>query len=100
MSETRKLAAILFADVVRYSLLAGVDENRTLALRLSERVEFGRSAINHGGIATVIGRKLQPRRRGGDLVHQFPLYGPLKVRRLADSEDECARASNHAAPIV
>jgi adenylate cyclase len=28
MSETRKLAAILVADVVGYSRLAGVDEDR------------------------------------------------------------------------
>src|SRR6202158_2726341 len=31
MSETRKLAAILAADVVSYSRLAGADEDRTLA---------------------------------------------------------------------
>src|SRR6478735_4300709 len=31
MGETRKLAAILVADVVGYSRLAGVDEERTLA---------------------------------------------------------------------
>jgi class 3 adenylate cyclase len=31
MSETRKLAAILVADVVGYSRLAGTDEERTLA---------------------------------------------------------------------
>lgn len=31
MSETRKIAAILAADVVGYSLLAGADEDRTLA---------------------------------------------------------------------
>src|SRR6201984_1848244 len=31
MSETRKLAAILAADVVGYSRLAGADEDRTLA---------------------------------------------------------------------
>ena len=31
MSETRKLAAILVADVVGFSRLAGVDEERTLA---------------------------------------------------------------------
>ena len=31
MSETRKLAAILVADVVGYSRLAGADEERTLA---------------------------------------------------------------------
>jgi adenylate cyclase len=31
MSEIRKLAAILVADVVGYSRLAGADEERTLA---------------------------------------------------------------------
>jgi hypothetical protein len=31
MAETRKLAAILAADVVGYSKLAGADEDRTLA---------------------------------------------------------------------
>ena len=31
MTETRKLAAILVADVVGYSRLAGADEERTLA---------------------------------------------------------------------
>jgi hypothetical protein len=31
MSETRKLAAILVADVVGYSPVAGADEDRTLA---------------------------------------------------------------------
>jgi class 3 adenylate cyclase len=37
MSETRKIAAILAADVVGYGRLAGVDEDRTLArLRAAE----------------------------------------------------------------
>jgi adenylate cyclase len=31
MSETRKLAAILVADVIGYSRLAGADEDRTLS---------------------------------------------------------------------
>jgi class 3 adenylate cyclase len=31
MSETRKLAAILVADIVGYSRLAGTDEDRILA---------------------------------------------------------------------
>ena len=36
MSETRKLAAILVADIVGYSRLTGADEERTLA-RLHNR---------------------------------------------------------------
>jgi adenylate cyclase len=31
MAETRKIAAILVADIVGYSRLAGADEERTLA---------------------------------------------------------------------
>jgi class 3 adenylate cyclase len=38
MAETRKLAAILVADVVGYSRLAGADEDRILA-RLRVRQE-------------------------------------------------------------
>ena len=38
MAETRKLAAILAADVAGYSKLAGADEERTLArLRALQR---------------------------------------------------------------
>jgi adenylate cyclase len=40
MAETRKLAAILVADVVGYSGLAGVDEDRILArLRATQLVD-------------------------------------------------------------
>jgi len=45
MSETRKLAAILVADVVGYSRLAGADEERTLA-----RLRGLRSAAHRGCI--------------------------------------------------
>jgi adenylate cyclase len=38
MGETRKIAAILVADVVGYSRLAGADEDRTLG-------GCGRSAV-------------------------------------------------------
>jgi adenylate cyclase len=41
MAETRKLAAILAADVAGYSKLAGADEERTLA-----RLRARRSAIS------------------------------------------------------
>ena len=52
MSETRKLAAILVADVVGYSRLAGADEDRTLArLRglLSDLIDPA-IAAHHGRI--------------------------------------------------
>jgi adenylate cyclase len=51
MAETRKLAAILAADVVGYSRLAGSDEERTLA-----RLRALRSALIDPTIATHHGR--------------------------------------------
>ena len=52
MSETRKLVAILVADVVGYSRLAGADEERTLARLRGLRSDLIDPAIaaNHGRI--------------------------------------------------
>src|SRR6204780_2231648 len=52
MSETRKLAAILVADVVGYSRLAGADEERTLARLRALRGDLIDPAIaaNHGRV--------------------------------------------------
>jgi class 3 adenylate cyclase/TolB-like protein len=52
MTETRKLAAILVADVVGYSRLAGADEERTLARLRGLRSDLIDPAIaaNHGRI--------------------------------------------------
>jgi adenylate cyclase len=57
MSETRKLAAILVADLVGFSRLASVDEGRTLA-----RIRFLRSdlvdptiAVHHGRVVKSTG---------------------------------------------
>ena len=52
MSETRKLAAILVADVVGYSRLAGTDEDRTLARLRGLRSDVIDPAIaaHHGRI--------------------------------------------------
>jgi adenylate cyclase len=58
MSETRKLAAILAADVVGYSRLAGVDEDRTLA-----RLRALRSDLIDPTIAVYHGRVVK---RTGD----------------------------------
>jgi class 3 adenylate cyclase len=51
MSETRKIAAILVADVVGYSRLAGADEDRTLV-----RLRGLRSDLIHPAIAAHNGR--------------------------------------------
>jgi adenylate cyclase len=52
MAETRKLAAILAADVAGYSRLAGADEERTLArLRTLRRDLFDPTiALHHGRV--------------------------------------------------
>jgi hypothetical protein len=52
MSETRKLAAILVADVAGYSRLAGADEDRTLVRLRGLRSDLIDPAIaaHHGGI--------------------------------------------------
>ena len=52
MSETRKIAAILVADVVGYSRLAGVDEDRTLARLRALRSDLidPTIAVHHGRV--------------------------------------------------
>src|ERR1700737_4956098 len=52
MSETRKIAAILAADVVGFSKLAGADEDRTLARLRSLRSDLidPTIAVHHGRV--------------------------------------------------
>src|SRR6476659_2813181 len=52
MAETRKLAAILAADVVGYSKLAGADEDRTLARLRALRSDLidPTIAVHHGRV--------------------------------------------------
>jgi adenylate cyclase len=52
MAETRKLAAILAADVVGYSRLAGADEERTLARLRALRSDLidPAIAVHNGGV--------------------------------------------------
>jgi adenylate cyclase len=64
MSETRKLAAILVADVVGYSRLAGADEERTLA-----RLRGLRSDLIDPAIAAHRGRIVQ--RTGDGSIVEF-----------------------------
>src|SRR5271167_3256403 len=64
MSETRKLAAILVADVVGYSRLAGTDEDRTLA-----RLRGLRSDLIDPAIAAHHGRTVK--RTGDGSIIEF-----------------------------
>ena len=64
MGETRKLAAILVADVVGYGRLAGADEDRTLARLRGLRSDLidPAVAVNHGRIVE---------RTGDGLIAEF-----------------------------
>jgi TolB-like protein len=64
MSEVRKIAAILMADVVGYSRLAGADEDRTLA-----RLRALRSELIDPAIAIHHGRMVK--RTGDGLIAEF-----------------------------
>src|SRR5260221_11572922 len=64
MTETRKLAAILAADVVGYSRLAGADEDRTLA-----RLRTLRSDLIDPTIAVHKGRVVK--RTGDGILIEF-----------------------------
>src|ERR1700746_1256091 len=71
MSETRKLAAILVADVVGYSRLAGADEDRTLWRLRGLRSDLVDPAIaaHHGRIVKRTGDgTISGFRRGADAV--------------------------------
>ena len=64
MSETRKIAAILAADVVGYSWLVGADEDRTLARLRSLRSDLidPTIAVHHGRVV---------KRTGGGILIEF-----------------------------
>ena len=64
MTETRKLAAILAADVVGYSRLAGADEDRTLA-----RLRGLRSDLIDPAVAAYRGRVVK--RTGDSSLTEF-----------------------------
>jgi adenylate cyclase len=74
MAETRKLAAILAADVVGYSRLAGSDEDRTLA-----RLRALRSDLIDPTIAVHNGRVLK--RTGDGSYSPSPALWPIGRRQ-------------------
>ena len=63
MSEIRKLAAILVADIVGYSRLAGADEDRTLA-----RLRGLRSDLIDPAIAAHHGRSVKCNAGDGSII--------------------------------
>src|SRR6266851_2971702 len=83
MSETRKIAAILVADVVGYSRLAGADEDRTLA-----RLRALRSDLIDPSIAVHHGRVVK--RTGDGTLIEF--------RSVGDGVNIAARLEGIAKP--
>jgi hypothetical protein len=60
MSETRKLAAILVADVVGYSRLAGLLKPTEISIVSFVLAELGKSGSNAGGVVGSL-RGVEPR---------------------------------------
>ena len=87
MSETRKLAAILVADVVGYSRLAGADEERMLARLRGLRSDLIGLAISPSRARRNLNPSIKP-----------PTSGPAVVFRAALPSFEVARCS--PAPYV
>jgi class 3 adenylate cyclase len=98
MSETRKLAAILVADVVGYSRLVGAEEERTLARLRALRSDLVEPAIavHHGRIVkrTDDGfhRRVPQRGRGGAL-------SASRRRRASNSASESIWATWSKRPM-
>ena len=89
MSETRKIAAILVADVVGYSRLAGTDEDRTLARlrgapQRSDRPHHRRASRPH---------RQAHRRRQHHRVPQRGRRGALRDRGAERAWSSATRAS-------
>jgi adenylate cyclase len=84
MAETRKLAAILAADIVGYSKLAGADEERTLA-----RLRALRSDLTDPTIAVHHGRVVK-RTGDGSIVDQARCY--LSLRGCLSASEVTARS--------
>ena len=90
MSETRKIAAILAADVVGYSRLAGADEDRTLA-----RLRALRSDLIDPAIAVHHGRIVK--RTGDGSYRRVPQRGRCRALRDRGAERP-GRAQRRRAP--
>jgi hypothetical protein len=79
MSETRKIAAILVADIVGYSRLAGADEDRTLS-----RLRGLHSDLIDPAIAAHHGRIVKRHRRREP--HRVPQRGRCRALRHRGAE--------------
>ena len=100
MSETRKIAAILVADVVGYSRLAGADEDRTLARLRALRSDLidPAIAVHHGRVVKRTGdgthhRVPQRRRRGALRDRSAERHDRAQRRRAARAPHRVSRSA-------
>jgi adenylate cyclase len=97
MSETRKLAAILVADVVGYSRLAGTDEDRILA-----RLRTLRGDLIDPTIAVHHGRVVKHTGDGARQAHRVSHWHQGDVSRrtamMGDGVNNAARLQGVAKP--
>ena len=77
MSETRKLAAILVADIVGYSRLAGADEDRILARLRTLRSDLIDPilAVHHGRVVKRTGDGAIVEFRMGHVLTKSGFFG-------------------------
>jgi adenylate cyclase len=90
MSETRKLVAILVADVVGYSRLAGADEERTLA-----RLRGLRSDLIDPAIAAHHGRVVK-RTGDGSIIESRSVVDAVRCAKVQNGMAE--RNSSYLLP--
>ena len=86
MSETRKIAAILVADVVGYSRLAGADEDRTLS-----RLRGLRSDVIDPAIAAHRGRIVKRTGDGSLIKFRSVVDAAAVVARAREDSERLAR---------
>jgi adenylate cyclase len=101
MTESRKLAAILAADVVGFSRLTGADEDRTLARLRALRsdlidptiaVHNGRVVKRTGDGALVEFRSVVDAVRCAIEVQNAIRHGLFRWSRYLDGRDSCLRS--------
>src|SRR6516165_9439217 len=95
MAESRKLAAILAADVVGYSRLAGSDEDRTLARLRALRSDLidPTIAVHHGRVADAVAELESSRRQVPSYITASLVLAACYTHmgRLADARATIAR---------
>ena len=101
MTETRKLAAILVADVVGYSRLAGADEERTLARLWGLRSDLIDPAVaaHHSRIVKGAGDGIIIEFRSAIQLMSQCGATPRPVRRSTQFRVNCHRSDSFGAMI-